>query len=187
MHSDDENQSATQFIQNYADAHGLPQTAAPRGHNKPAPIYLPCHPTKMMVHGLFMKSGGSMYYISFTRVWTTACADIIITKPREDVCGTCAQFQSQISRAVTEEDRLTITESLKIHVTTAMDARDHYGACIARAMVAEAEARDRQANTHVFPYDIRLSAAGDNSTSCSSGWPPLFPGSEEGAVVWDCK
>ena len=152
VHSDDENQSATQFIPNYADVHGLPQPAAPRGHNKPVPIYLPCHTTKKMVHGLFMKSGGSMSYISFNRVWTTTCADIIIMKLREDVCGTCAQFQSQISRAVTEEDRLTITESLKTHVTTAMDARDHYRACIARAKVAEVEAQGRQDNTLTYSH-----------------------------------
>ena len=87
VHSDDENQSATQFIQNYADVHGLPNQL---------------------------------------------------------------QFQSQISRAVTEEDRLTITESLKTHVTTAMDARDHYRACIARAKVAEAEAQGRQGNTLTY-------------------------------------
>ena len=96
-----------------------------------------------------MKSDGSMSYISFTRDWTTTCADIIIMKPREDVCGTCAQFQSQISRAVTEEDRLTITESLKTHVTTAMDARDHYLACIARV---EAEAQGRQDNTLTYSH-----------------------------------
>ena len=78
------------------------------GHNKPPPIYLPCHTTKKMVHGLFMSSGGTMSYVSFTRVWKTTCADIVIL-PREDVCGTCAQYQSQIARA-TEEERLTITE-----------------------------------------------------------------------------
>ena len=99
-----------------------------------------------------MKSDGSMSYISFTRDWTTTCADIIIMKPREDVCGTCAQFQSQISRAVTEEDRLTITESLKTHVTTAMDAIDHYLACIARVKVAEAEAQGRQDNTLTYSH-----------------------------------
>ena len=46
VHSDEENLSATLFIQNYADVHGLPQSAAPRGQNKPPPIYLPCHTTK---------------------------------------------------------------------------------------------------------------------------------------------
>ena len=112
VHSDEENLSATLFIQNYADVHGLPQ---PAGH-KPPPIYLPCHTTKNMVHGLFMSSGGTISYVSFTRVWKTTCADIVIMQPREDVCGTCAQYQSQIARAITEEERLTITESLKIHI-----------------------------------------------------------------------
>ena len=46
VHSDDENQFATQFIQNYADVHLLPQPAALRGHNRPAPIYLTCHKLK---------------------------------------------------------------------------------------------------------------------------------------------
>ena len=48
VHSDEENLSATLFTQNYADVHGLPKPAAPRGHNKPRP----CHTTKTMVHGL---------------------------------------------------------------------------------------------------------------------------------------
>ena len=82
VHSDEENLSATLFIQNYADVHGLPQPAAPRGHNKPPPIYLPCHTTKKMVHGLFMSSGGKMSNASFTRVWKTTCADIVIMQPR---------------------------------------------------------------------------------------------------------
>ena len=68
-----------------------------------------------------------MFYISFTRVWTTTWADIIIMKLREDVWGTCAQFKSQISRAMAEEDHMTITEGLKTHATTTMDARDHTG------------------------------------------------------------
>ena len=46
VHSDDENEFATQFIQNYADVHLLPQPAARRGHNRPAPIYLTCHKLK---------------------------------------------------------------------------------------------------------------------------------------------
>ena len=46
----------------------------------------------------------------------------------------------------------------------------------------------RQASQHSrVPIWHSTYAAGYNSTSCSSGWPPSFPGSEEGAVVWDCK
>ena len=90
--SDEDKQSAAKFIENYADVHGLPQPAAPRGHNKPAPIYLPCHVTKILIHGQFLQSGGSMSYISFLRVWLSSCADIIIMRPLKDVCARCSDL-----------------------------------------------------------------------------------------------
>ena len=136
---EEETIAAAQFIQNYAEVNGLPQPAAPRGHNGPAPTYLPTYTTKKMVHSLFLKSGGSMSYVSFTRIWTRACADIVIMKPREDVCGKCSDYQSRISRALTEEDRLSLTEALRTHVTTAMDARDFYRECIARGKTTNEE------------------------------------------------
>ena len=123
-------------MQNYAEVNCLPQPAAPRGHNGPAPIYLPTYITKKMVHSLFLKSGGTMSYMSFTRIWTKTCADIVIMKPREDVCGKCSDLQTQISRALTEEDRVTLTDALRFHVTMAMNCRDHYRACIAKAKIA---------------------------------------------------
>ena len=79
-----------------------------------------------------------MSYVSFTRVWKTTCADIVIMKPREGVCGTCAQYQSQIAR--------TTTESLKTHITAAMDAHDHYRACITRAKLAESDSIEQKSN-----------------------------------------
>ena len=78
--SDEETGAAAQFIQNYAEVNGLPQTAAPRAHNGLAPIYSPTYTTKNIVHSLFLKSGGTMSsYMSFTRIWTKTCADIVIS------------------------------------------------------------------------------------------------------------
>ena len=51
-------ESAVTFIQNFADVNGLPQPAAPRGHNKPAPTYLPCLTTMKMLHANFITAGG---------------------------------------------------------------------------------------------------------------------------------
>ena len=50
------------FIQHYASVHGLTQPAAPRGHNMPAPTYLPSSCTKLLVHALYVKAGGSVSY-----------------------------------------------------------------------------------------------------------------------------
>ena len=60
-----ETAGAVQFIQNYGDVYGLPQPAAPRGHNGPSPIYLPCFTTRKMVHGLDQQAEGAMSYRSF--------------------------------------------------------------------------------------------------------------------------
>ena len=62
------------------------------------------------------------------------------------MCETCAQYQSQIVRAITEDERLTITESLKIHITAAMDARDHYRACITCAKLTEADSIEQESD-----------------------------------------
>ena len=136
---------AAQFVRNFAEVNGLPQPAAPRGHNGPAPTYLPCSYTKKMIHGLYMNAGGVMSYVSFTRVWAGRCKNVVILKPKEDVCSTCSELQSRILRAVCDEDRISSTEALQRHITKAVDARDVYRECIARAKLAEAEAEDDEA------------------------------------------
>ena len=78
------------FIQNYATVNGLPQPAAPRGHNKQAPTHLPCVTTKKQVHTEYSKAGGKVAYSTFAKLWSKEGRDIVIMLPREDVCGTCA-------------------------------------------------------------------------------------------------
>ena len=78
-----------------------------------------------------------MSFISF--VWLIMCADIKIMKPREDVCATCSNFQSKISRALTEDDRISTTDALRSHVNKAIDARDYYRSCISKSKIAHSE------------------------------------------------
>ena len=118
------------------NAHDLPQTAAPHGHNKPAPTCLPCHTTKVLLHGDYVEAGGKLSCVSFTRVWKSNCTSVVIMKPREDVCGTSSDLQSRISRARTEENRIDTTKLLHTHMTKAIDSRDFYRSWIARAKLA---------------------------------------------------
>ena len=147
------------FISHYATIHGLPQPAAPRGHNKPAPTYLPCCTTKKHVHEQYMEAGGKVAYPTFVRLWNKQCSDIIIMKPKEDVCATCSDLQSQISRARTEEKRLQYTESLRDHINLATAARDEYRNCIQRAKdaIAAVEPFDTPAYEH-FTFDFAQQA-----------------------------
>lgn len=132
----DEADGAVKFIRNFAEVNGLPQPAAPRGHNTAAPTYLPCFVTKKMLHAEYMKSGGAMSYSTFTRIWKSKCPDIVIMKPREDVCGKCSDLQSRITRAITEEERADTVEQLRSHITKAIDSRDEYREFISTAKVS---------------------------------------------------
>ena len=133
----DEVQEILQFINHYASINGLPQPAAPRGHNKPAPTYLPCATTKKLVHALYVKAGGKVAYTTFVKLWNMHCKTIVIMSPKEDVCCKCADWQSAIARARTEEDRLKFTDTLRVHIMEANSARDEYRHAIARAKQAK--------------------------------------------------
>ena len=145
----EEASTAATFIQNYADKHGLPQPAAPRGHNGVAPIYFLCFTTKHMIHALYLQAGGCMSKSCFKRVWLKTCADIVIMKPREDECATCSNLQSKISWALTEDERISTTEALRQHANIAINSRDFYRSCIARAKIAEDEDTEVQSYCHV--------------------------------------
>ena len=89
---EEERTSVVAFIKNYADRFGLPQPSAPHGHNKPAPIYLPCHTTKLLLHSDYIQAGGEVSYTTFRRIWKVACPDIVINSWRR------VSARSRISR-----------------------------------------------------------------------------------------
>ena len=86
---------------------------------------------------------------SFKQVWLKICADNVIMKPREDVCATCSNLQSKISRALTEKERISTTEALRQHANKAINSSDFYRSCIARAKIAEYEDADVQNYCHL--------------------------------------
>ncbi|XP_062600192.1 uncharacterized protein LOC134261812 [Saccostrea cucullata] len=49
----DDVQRVVNFILGYAEEHGLPQPAAPRGRDDEPPIFLPCNSTKKAIHGQY--------------------------------------------------------------------------------------------------------------------------------------
>ena len=61
----DEVEEVKMFFQNFTTVNGLPKPAAPRGHNKQAPTYLPCVTTKKQVHAEYGKAGGKVAYSTF--------------------------------------------------------------------------------------------------------------------------
>ena len=162
------------FIQHYGAIHGLPQPAAPRGHNKPAPTYLPCVTTKKLVYSLYVKSGGSnVSYPTFVKIWNREAPSVVIMKPKEDVCSTCSDLQSIISRAKTEESRLKFCDQLKSHIGRANSARDYYKECIEKAKEAQKEIQPGE-SPQLWTLYFRLCATGPYTSPCSWSWSALL-------------
>ena len=149
------------FILNYASINGLPQPSAPRGHNVAAPTYLPSVSTKKLTHALYMKAGGTVSYQTFDKLWLRDCPDVIIMKPKEDVCGEYSNLQSIIVRAKTEEARQTSVDALRTHMEHANKARDHYRDVIQKAKDAiklAAEHNNPVPNFEHYTFDFAQQA-----------------------------
>ena len=149
------------FILNYAYINGLPQPSAPRGHNVAAPTYLPSVSTKKLIHALYMKAGGTVSYQTFDKLWLSDCPDVIIMKPKEDVCGECSNLQSIIVRAKADEARQTSVDALRTHMEHANKARDHYRDVIQKAKDAiklAAEHNNPVPNFEHYTFDFAQQA-----------------------------
>ena len=95
------------------------------------------------MHIEYTKAGGKVACPTFVKLWSKECADVNIMQPKEDVCGTCSDLHSKITRARTEETRLQCTEALCGHINLAANARDVYSGAIQRAKVSLAVASSR--------------------------------------------
>ena len=67
------------------------------------------------VHALYAKAGGTVSYQTFDKLWLRDCSDVIIMKPKKDMCGTCSDLQSVIVRARTEDARKRSVDELTEH------------------------------------------------------------------------
>ena len=62
---EDVKEAAALFIRNYANTHGMPQPAAPRGHRGQPPTYLPATLTILSVYNIFHEANPAMHHVSY--------------------------------------------------------------------------------------------------------------------------
>lgn len=127
-----------QFMLNYADVHGLPQPAAPRGRDGHPPVYLPVSTTQTTLHSNYVEScreacSRALGLTSFVSTWKQCCPHICIATPQTDVCKTCETLRKEISDAVSETDKLDTSSRLKEHVEHAQAERQFYRNSLAKA------------------------------------------------------
>ncbi|XP_052218067.1 uncharacterized protein LOC127835668 [Dreissena polymorpha] len=149
------------FIRNYADERGLPQPAAPRGVDNVPTVYLTSDTTKTNLHQQYQTScteaGSRVIEITaFKEIGRMCLPHIRIAGPRDDVCAKCETLRRGVMDAVTEEEKLTATDSFRNHILLAQKERDVYNDCIRKSKEAN-EGPDRYVHfTFDFSQNVSL-------------------------------
>jgi len=112
---------AVDFVCNYAQLNGIPMPAAPKGGTGDAPVYLPASETKKAVHEQYVRccteaNSRPLGLTAFQDAWRQCLPHIRIASPREDVCQTCELLRRDITKAVTESDKLAAATAFAGHV-----------------------------------------------------------------------
>lgn len=128
-------QAVKLFIKSYASVWGMPQPAAPRGRAQVAPIYLPASSKKKDVFKLYSETEGAtpMAYSTFVKTWNEQCSEVVVMKPRTDVCAWCEKLREATRKARTEEKIGEATGGLTQHLMQAGKERQYYKAKIEQA------------------------------------------------------
>ena len=145
-----------EFIVSYAEIHGMPQPAAPRGRDDIPPIFLHSSVTKKAVHNLYRQSCEdiNVRVVSLRVVydiWNQCCGHIQIASPRHDVCAKCKKSRKKISDSVSEEDIMQSTREMQGHVSLAQSERVVYQQCITEA---KSEAEDKGLGQLIRPLPV---------------------------------
>ncbi|XP_062587812.1 uncharacterized protein LOC134249479 isoform X1 [Saccostrea cucullata] len=136
----DDTQYVVSFIQRYAEEHGLPMPAAPRGRDTDPPIFLPCSLTKKDLHASYSEACSTsdircVKLSSFYAIWSTCLPSIQIATPRTDVCSTCDNHRVKIMYAHTENEKLDATRLFTEHLNKVEREHKHYIKCIEEARI----------------------------------------------------
>ena len=133
------------FIKNFADTHGLPQPPL-CGRDSFPPVYLPPSMTYKSVHQQYvavcqLEQTRSVAITLFNEIWHQCFPQIKFMTPRTDVCQKCEDFRSQVSHAVTEDEKRDALQHFNDHLQDAQTEREFYKKCTDDA-IAEITAAD---------------------------------------------
>jgi hypothetical protein len=121
------------FLENYAEIHGLPSPGRSVNRITQAVTFLPAETTYKSVYQNFL-SGlednsnlKSLKYDAFRKLWHKLTPEIQIMSPRTDLCDTCQQFRNGLQyNARQEEDARELLKNFKDHLARAKLERNYY-------------------------------------------------------------
>lgn len=124
------------FIRNYAEEVALFLPGRVAQHRSIVKL-LPSDETKVNVFAKYEKACKnsnvpSVSISSFRRVWSIFCPDIVIQRPRTDLCAKCqAAYVSHAQlRGKSEEEKTAFFDACRIHLETVHEERQNYFAAI---------------------------------------------------------
>ena len=129
------------FIRSYAATFGMPQPAAPRGRPGLPPVFLPASINKKKLFAEYEKSAeaGTISFETFRRYWQIHAPEVVIMKPRSDVCYICDKHREAIRVSKTEEETQAASSELAEHLQHAHLERAFYNKSIETAKAEHAK------------------------------------------------
>lgn len=104
----EESEKAFKFIQNYADNHALFLPGRQSTQYRICKL-LPTNESKKSVYELYCANTETpLSYWLFRRLWRECCNDVIISRPKSDLCVLCSKFYTSNSELLgkSEEEKL---------------------------------------------------------------------------------
>ena len=124
------------------------------------PVYLPASINKRKLFAEYEKvaGAGEIHYNTFRAYWKRLAPEVIVMKPRTDVCYICDQHRMNIRSARTAEDIEAASSSLTRHLKHAQSERQYYNAIIedARADLTSATPPTMRHITFDFAQQLEL-------------------------------
>ena len=120
------------FLENYAEIHGLPSPGRSVNKVTQSVIFLPAETTYKSVYynfltGLEDNNLKSLKYDAFRKLWHQLTPEIQIMSPRTDLCDTCQHFRNGLQyNAHQEKEAKDLLRNFKDHLTKAKLERNYW-------------------------------------------------------------
>jgi hypothetical protein len=121
------------FLENYAEVHGLPSPGRSINRITQSVIFLPAEMSYKSVYRDFLtgleedSNLKSLKYDAFRKLWHQLTPEIQIMSPRTDLCDTCQHFRNGLHyNARQEEEAKELLKRFKEHLSKAKVERNYY-------------------------------------------------------------
>src|SRR5436853_6990719 len=118
------------FLENYAEVHGLPSPGRNINRITQSLIFLPAETSYKSVHRDFLaglERDSMLKYDAFRKLWHQLASYIQIMSPRTDLCDTCQHFRNGLQYNIyKEEEAKDLLTKYKEHLAKAKLERNYY-------------------------------------------------------------